>query len=313
MRKLFAMTVAVSLLSLSSASFGHLPENLTLGVWQWPTTNLPVMDGSLGEWETVPANLWITPFSEFDGNLLITATRGEEGRDVDLSDLNFRFTVGWNDELDRLYFAYDRFDDVWDRDDADSGTDLGGGDDSIEIHIDADHGAEIMWFGGDAFETPEERARNNGRFLHASHYRWPKLSNWNWMWASSSTWHDVEPYSCCEDSFTLEGEHGTEATVAAEWWTVAWDDFDHGDPDNSIQHDFQEGQTIGLGVGFLDNDLGTEEGAGSLSAAWRLGAQCVVTDGSCATDFRLLAVDADRLATAVENDSWGHIKASYMR
>ena len=33
-----------------------------------------------------------------------------------ITNLNFRVAVGWNDELDRVYYVYDRFDDIWDRD-----------------------------------------------------------------------------------------------------------------------------------------------------------------------------------------------------
>jgi len=313
MRKMLTLTAVVSLLSLSTTAFAHMPEGLTLGVWQWPSTHLPVMDGDTSEWDILPDNVWIDPFSEIDGVLLMQAVAGEEGREPDSADLNFRFAVGWNDELDRIYLTFDRFDDVWDRDDVDTGTDVGGGDDSFEVHIDADHGGEKMHFSGSDFEDDDERVRNNGRFVHASHYRFPKLSNWNWMWDSSATWHDVEPYSCCPDSYTLDGAHGTEATIKAEWWTVAWDDLDHQSPENSIQHDFQQGETIGMGIGVIDNDLGTEEGANSKSAAWRFGERCAALDGACLSDFRLLPVDEARLPTAVEGDSWGHIKASYMQ
>ena len=39
------------------------------------------------------------------------------------------------------------------------------------------------------------------------------------MWTSNASWHDKEPYSCCPDGYTLVGEHGTEATLTAEWWS----------------------------------------------------------------------------------------------
>ena len=49
MRKLLTLSAAVSLLGLSSPSFAHVPEGLILGVWQWPTSHLPVMDGDISE------------------------------------------------------------------------------------------------------------------------------------------------------------------------------------------------------------------------------------------------------------------------
>ncbi len=314
MRKAFALAAAVSLLSFSSVAIAHVPEGLVLGVWQWPTTHLPVMDGDISEWDVVPGNLWLSAFSEFNGEPLNTVVAGEVGAEVDAADLNFRWTQGWNDELDRLYFVQDRFDDVWDRDGGGIGG--AGGDDSFEINIDADHGGDVSWFGADDFDTEEEVARNRGRLNQMSHYRWPPLEpiGWNWMWASSATWHDVEPYSCCGDSFTLNGAHGTEATLQAEWWTVAWDDLDHESPANSIQHDFVENEIIGMSISIIDNDIGTDADTDAAFAAWRLGGQrCGNGDGKCATDFILLPVQNELLPTAVEDDSWGRIKASYMR
>jgi hypothetical protein len=314
MRKAFTLAAAVSLLSFSSAAKAHVPEGLVLGVWQWPTTHLPVMDGDISEWDVVPDNLWLSAFSEFNGEPLNTVVAGEVGAEVNAADLNFRWTQGWNDELDRLYFTYDRFDDLWDRDAG--GVGGAGGDDSFEINIDANHGGDVSWFGANDFDTEEEVARNRGRLNQMSHYRWPPMEpiGWNWLWASSATWHDTEPYSCCGDSFTLNGAHGTEATMQAEWWTIAWDDFDHESPDNSIQHDFVENEIIGLSISVIDNDVGTDNETDKAFAAWRLGGQrCGNGDGKCATDFILLPAQLDLLPTAVEDDSWGHIKASYMR
>ncbi|MBT6907428.1 MAG: hypothetical protein HOA27_24990, partial [Gemmatimonadetes bacterium] len=153
MRKAFALAAAVSLLSFSSAAVAHVPEGLVLGVWQWPTTHLPVMDGDISEWDVVPDNLWLSAFSEFNGEPLNTVVAGEVGAEVDAADLNFRWTQGWNDELDRLYFVQDRFDDLWDRDAG--GVGGAGGDDSFEINIDANHGGDVSWFGADDFDTEE--------------------------------------------------------------------------------------------------------------------------------------------------------------
>ena len=54
-----------------------------------------------------------------------------------------RFTVAWNDETDRLYFAQHRYDDLFDRDQFYVSPGLCGGDDSFEVHVDADHSGGI--------------------------------------------------------------------------------------------------------------------------------------------------------------------------
>ena len=136
MRKTLTLAVVASVLGFNTASYAHVPEGLILGVWQWPSSHLPVMDGDISEWDVVPENLWLNAASEYNGELLTTVVAGEVGAELNTADLNYRWTSGWNDELDRLYFVYDRFDDLWDRDAGGIGG--AGGDDSFEINIDAD-------------------------------------------------------------------------------------------------------------------------------------------------------------------------------
>ena len=116
MRKSLTIGAALALLGFNTASYAHVPEGLVLGVWQWPSSHLPVMDGDISEWDVVPENLWLNAASEYNGELLTTVVAGEVGAELNTADLNYRWTSGWNDELDRLYFVYDRFDDLWDRD-----------------------------------------------------------------------------------------------------------------------------------------------------------------------------------------------------
>lgn len=306
MRKLLAFA-ATALMLTSTASLAHFPEGQIFGAWQWPSTHLPNLDGDISEWNVLPDELWIDIFQT-------EVAEGDIGREIDTANLNFRVAVGWNDELDRVYYVYDRFDDLWDRDAGGFG--CCGQDDSIEIFLDADHSADRHAFWTDDYEDAEERARNNGRTNQTGHYRWPALEPFGfyWFWLSSSTWHDKEPYSCCPTSFNLDGAHGTEANFQAEWYTVGWDDFDHNSPENSVLHDFVEGEIIGVGIQVVDNDLGPSADD-PRTAKWALGGQpCINGDGACGSDYILLPVMAELLpeqTTSVEGNSWGHIKASF--
>ena len=203
MRKLFALAAAALMLT-STASMAHFPEGQIFGAWQWPSDPLPNLDGDISEWNVLPAELWIDIFQT-------EVAEGDIGREIDTANLNFRVAVGWNDELDRVYYVYDRFDDIWDRDAGGFG--CCGHDHSIEIFLDSDHSADRFAFWDGDYEDAEERARNNGRANQTGHYRWPALEPFGfyWFWLSSSTWHDKEPYSCCPDSFNLDGAHGTES------------------------------------------------------------------------------------------------------
>jgi hypothetical protein len=107
--KKFVMMLA--LVGICSSAFAHIPEGRVFGVFQWPSNNLPVLDGDISEWDAVPDELWI----DLDDPDMV-AGEGDVGREKDRSDIYFRFAMGWNDETDRLYYVYDRYDDVWDRD-----------------------------------------------------------------------------------------------------------------------------------------------------------------------------------------------------
>ena len=301
MKKMSLLAAAATVFTLSASAWAHVPEGQIFAAWQWPIDHLPTLDGDISEWNSLPKEYWIDIFQT-------AVAEGDVGRAIDTSNLNFRFAMGWNNELDRIYYVIDRFDDNWDRDGGGFG--CCGQDDSQEVGLDADHTGDFFW----AFEgTDEELARNRGRQAQTGHYRWPALEpfGWYWFWMSGSTWHDKEPYSCCPTSYTLNGSQGSEATLQAEWYTVAWDDFNFAGPDVSIRHDFVEGEIVGAGLQVVDNDNGPSEDD-PRTAKWVLGGQSdIFGNASSFSDFVLLPVDTEHLTTAVENDSWGHIKASF--
>ena len=124
MMKKIALMAAI--LGMCTSAFAHIPEGRVFGVFQFPTDKLPVLDGNISEWDVVPDEMWI----DLDDPDIVVG-EGDVGREKDRSNLYFRYAMGWNDELDRLYHVYDRFDDVWDRDAG--GIGCCGQDDSIEI------------------------------------------------------------------------------------------------------------------------------------------------------------------------------------
>jgi hypothetical protein len=293
----------ILLLGLTAVASAHVPEGAVFGAWQWPTSQLPKLDGDISEWQVLPEEVWL----DIQNGYFVVA-EGDVGRPVDTGNLWFRVALGWNDELDRIYATYDRFDDVWDRDGGGFG--CCGQDDSIEISVDADHTGGWFWEQNAADMTADEIQRVRGAQAQTAHYRWPPLApfGWKWFWMTTADWHDKEPYAGGATSYKLKGSHGTEATLQAEWYTVAWDDFNWADP-NAPQHDFVEGEIIGSGIQVIDNDNGTEDNP--KTAKWALGGQSdIYGNAGSISDFLLLPVDWDRLPTAVENDSWGHIKAS---
>jgi hypothetical protein len=151
MKKLLVLAAAAVITAAPASS--HVPEGLIFGAWNWPTSHLPNLDGDISEWDVLPSELWL----EINGDLF--AVDDGSGKPVDTSDLWFRFAMGWNDELDRIYYVYDRYDNVWDRDAG--GVGCCGQDDSIEVGLDADHSGD--WFWSQEGQTEEEALRTRGR------------------------------------------------------------------------------------------------------------------------------------------------------
>ncbi|MCY3738706.1 MAG: hypothetical protein OXG13_20070 [Gemmatimonadaceae bacterium] len=331
LRATLSMTILLQGLGPAQA---HVPAGTVLGIWQWPVEALPVMDGDLSEWEVVPDSLWLDLNTlDADGNPLFWAPdlgeggylgayleTGRYGTEADPADLTMRFAVGWNDDTDRLYFAQQRFDDVYDRDRRELPPTCGG-DDAVEVHVDADHSGGFFYFRGDDFCESEPKAcfyyyRQSGRYAQSALIRFPPVGDdrdaWHWMWASSATWHDKEPYSCCPDSYTLVGEHGTQATLTAEWWTRYYNYLAHDYPEESELAELSEGQIIGMGIAFCDVDPGTSDDADAGSAHWLTGgtgSPAWITDSDYLSDWILLPVS--ELWTGIERTSWGQVKASF--
>ena len=136
MKKFLQCAVVMAVVAFGSTAEAHDPPGVIYELWQWPSTHLPVIDAQFDDWQAVPEELWLT---EQDlNNLHANPESGSGGSSADIepdpSDLAVRFTFGWNDDTERIYLAYDRFDDFWsmNRDD-------------VELAVDADHSAGNYW------------------------------------------------------------------------------------------------------------------------------------------------------------------------
>ena len=293
---------AVALFAATNVAQAHLPADETFGAFQWPTNKLPVLDGILTEWNALPAELWVNS-NDFG------TTQGIA--EVDPSDFFFRVAVGWNDELERIYFASERFDDVYDRN-GDSR------DDTFEFGWDTDHSAGDFWR-GDLTEEAEVW-RNRGSQAQSGHFAWPEAGdgedqgNWFWFWMTAlgpgARWASDEPFACCDDSYKIDGSMDGEATLFAEWYVTGFDDYNWEDVGAGV-HDLVEGEVIGIGMSVTDTDEVNADGDVAFEKFVLGGENLIFGDASFFSDYVLLGLDEDALATAVENDSWGRIKAPY--
>ena len=100
---LSVLFIPVLLLGLSTQVQAHDPPDFIGAVWQWPETHLPVLDADLSEWDIIPEEFWIT-----EQNVVQSTTRAWiYTGDLDVSSISFRWIPTWNEETNRIYWAYE--------------------------------------------------------------------------------------------------------------------------------------------------------------------------------------------------------------
>jgi len=125
----------IIVVALAAMAGAHKPEGELFFVVQFPDNLAPTMDGDVSEWAVVPE----LPYT-IANDRLYSPNKGiqDVGRgEMDPSDYNARYIVGWNNNLNKLYFMEEIFDDVHttDREDAIRVWT----DDDWEIYFNPDH------------------------------------------------------------------------------------------------------------------------------------------------------------------------------
>ena len=287
--------------ALSIPAIAHDPPDYRGIIWQWPADKLPVFDGDLSDWDIVPEEFWLT-HENYNVDSYVGANESKAG--LDPSDLSFRWMTSFVQGSSKLYWAYERYDDYWFQ------------SDDIEPTIDADHSGGNFWQVEGM--SDEEAARNRSRHAQIYHLwfddglfmgdTFGDNSEWVWMWMTSADWYGELPYT--NAAYTINSGtpgNGEEFSVTAEFMLTAWDDFNYQDPEGSVEHFMMEGEVIGLSVNVWDHD-GEDP---MQTARWSLtsvGESNVNAD--YLADFVLTEIDEELMATAVEEDSWGNVKAS---
>ena len=314
MKKL-AIAFAVGCLLFASAedSQAHYKDILYF-MWQWPE-GLPIQDADLSEWDVVPEEYRFTTDDVGDsiddpGTKIVQddASPGLVTTGIDPSRLSFRYVPSANVVDDRFHWAYERFDDSWS-----TWSD-------IEPKIDADHSGG--WFWVEEGMTDEEGKRAKARGAQPYHLWFSDgvqqgPGNWAWLWMTPADWYEDPRFMTAAYTYTGEPLSDGEFHLTAEFALPGFNDFKWDDPDYSFDsiHDIQEGDIVGITVCLWDSYAGcppaSEEGAECYSK-WNL-TDAGGNDGIDAdlwVDFVVMELDHEALATAVEEYSWGAIKAS---
>ena len=104
----------------SAASLENMDKDFK--IFQFPRNMIPRIDGDMSDWDIVGEDYVY-------GTELLHNTSRQEVK-YDPNDLDIRVRIGWVKDLNRLYFLYEAWDDIWDFE--------GNESDIFEVVVDAD-------------------------------------------------------------------------------------------------------------------------------------------------------------------------------
>ena len=270
----------------------HLGDTV-FPIYELPTADLPDLhDGTLADWEEV------LPAASLDQHYFLSY--GGIGV-IDASNLAWRVFLAWHLASQRIYMAIERLDDVY-----------VAGLDGTQLRLDGDHS-------GGQYAVFEDVSEEEGRrlsFSQAQIYNVsPELRGDRVLLGTrQDSWDDLPPWA---DAGGFQ--HGESPNLSVvEYAVTPWDDLDWQGPELSRRSTLEAGRIIGFEIHLFDADEETR-----MSGWFRLALPVVEGEGQSGShdfyadnfvDGELIPCfrgDCSGATTAVSQDSWGRIKASF--
>jgi len=302
MKKSLILVLAAGLVvGLCSMVSAHIGTQI-FSIYELPTTDLPdLTDGTLQDWEDV------LPGASLNQDSFAPLAVGD-GAGINTADLAYRVFFAWHSKAQHLYMAIERVDDVYINTYA-------GGDlinlwqyDSIEFMVDGDHtGGAYNGFSADEYSAEQIKLLSNyqaQQYVAIAESPDGILIGYQ---GSGQGWVNRPPYSDAGGFATGESPN----TSVIELYVTCWDELNWQGPELSKKSALAADKIVGFQISVPDFDTaaGAYHGFHTLSGqanTWRLAENFV--DGQligCDTG------DCGQVETAVQNDSWGRIKASF--
>lgn len=285
--KKFQAILAAMLVSMMAVSTTFAHQGQMKFMFQFPDGLTPELDGDMSDWSFVGDVYKIQGENMFN----------QFGAPMDLADFNASLIWAYNTTENKAYFG------AWISDDAINDTE------KWSTTTDWDHtGGKFRGFEqGDEFETRWASAQAQrydlaGPIFSSSGYYTRIIDG-------SKAWAGQPPFLDWGGSF-LRGDVNTfePAEMFTEIALTPFDDIHPDGADASVEHQFVEGQIVGLEVNWGDKDADP----GSYDDAYwsGFGGVGASRDADQFGDYLLAPVEAD-LPTAVETSTWGQIKSSF--
>lgn len=293
--------VVVLVLSLTALAGAHNPPGELFFAAQFPDAIVPSMDGDLSDWDIVP----IDPYTVRNDRLYSPVAEIQPvGRgEVDASDINIRHLFGWNDSANKLYIMSEVFDNVHDGDRENPSAFWQ--DDAWEVEVNPDH-------------TPTEEHNLEGEPVNNISYKWavpPVDGSYQYYRPQASLTWLVDGTEWVDFGWGFDGERYGESTYYYELAITPILSMPNDEAtalEGAVVYDLEELDIIHLSVTVGDFDEPcTECVLESYQGFWTLSPEMCCTGTN---DLVLAEVEpalADAEPTAVENVSWGQIKAAH--
>ena len=297
MKRLYGLVAMGLIVGLTSGASAHIGEQVYLlfEVSEADLADIDLRDASIADWEDVigDASLVTTDFFQ-------DPTVGD-GAQYDPADLDYRIWLGWNGNAGTIWMGMERIDNVYINEYA--GGDLGSlwRQDAIEFMLDGDHTGGDYTGSADENWTDEEKDLNNNRTAqqYVAIGDSPDGRHVGYL-GKGTEWVNSLPYADGGGGSVGDGP----TTTIIEFFVTPFDDLIWNSPDDSVPSPLFDGKIIGFQISAQDMDTGPSEyrafhTLSGQAATWRYAERFV--------DGRLVGTGE----TAVEEDSWGRIKAAF--
>lgn len=311
MRKL-ALT-ATLITTLVSTTWAHIGDQL---VYIFELTDedlirIDLHDGSVDDWQDIVGDPSITASS-------LPMISNPPGGEYDPFDFDFRIWLGWHKDTSRFYVAMERFDDLY----VNEFKWGAGGDSSFDLHdsgivfaVDGDHSGGVFIPEADTIDEWERAANQEAQWYEAIAElpEGPQLRLE--AFSKRAPWFLEPPFA----------EGGGKVFVdiptlsVTEFYVTAFDFLAKDDLGASQLSILVPGEVVGIRIGVADWDIGNRVKGNSFTlsefAEHDFPSPILDFEYYTSADFfgDGLLVGRNREipgVTAVENDSWGRIKAS---
>ena len=302
MKKLTKLGLAAALVTaMSSMAFGHAPPGELYFAVQFPDNLVPTMDGDLSDWDVVP----IDPYTIRNDRLYSPVAEIQPvGRgEIDVSDINIRHIMGWNENANKLYVMSEVFDNIHNADRENPAAFWQ--DDAWEVEVNPDH-------------TPTEEHNLEGEPANNFSYKWavpPVEGSYQYYRPVSALEWLVDGSDWVNFGWGFSGEQFGESTYRYELAITPITSLPNdasATPDQAVVFDLGENEIIHTSITVGDFDEAcTECVLESYQGFWTMSPEMCCTGTNDVVLAEMEPSLASAAATAVESVSWGQIKAAY--